>query len=161
MFKKYESRKVAALAAAVFLVLAALFLLLSYLVNQRVKVIDVSGCEIDTGEVVCKIEEVGTFYNYISTKGYAYIPGEDINEACIQVLMYDAKRDVYYELPTETVLREDITQEINDGCNYDYCGFQTASYKRNLKTNDGKWMLLYECNGRKLLVDPEKQEEEE
>ena len=101
MFKKYEGRKVAALVAAVFTVCAVLFLLLLYGMNQRVKVIDVSGCETDNGTIVCQIEEVGNFYNYVSVQGYAYLPGEDINVSCMRVLMYDEAKNIYYALPTE------------------------------------------------------------
>ena len=57
--------------------------------NERVKVIDVSGCETDNGTIVYQIEEVGNFYNYVSVQGYAYLPGEDINVSCMRVLMYD------------------------------------------------------------------------
>ena len=157
MFQKYEGRKTAALVAAVFSVFAVLFLLLLYALNQRVKVIDVSGCEKDTGNMVYNIEEVGTFYNYISVQGYAYLPGEDIDVSCIRVLMYDDETDTCYALPTETDKREEITERAGDGHDYDYCGFRSAAYQRKLGGN-GRLMILYECNGKRILIDPDREE---
>lgn len=154
MLKKYEGRKVAGFIAAVCSVFIIFFLLLLHFMNQRVKVIDVSDCERSTGEVVFQIEEVSTFYNYIFVGGYAYIPGEDIDESCIQVLMYDESKDMYYELPTETVKREDVTEDADDGYDYDYSGFRSAAYKSKLPEN-GRFVLLYQCNGRKILIQEE------
>ena len=118
--------------------------------------IDVSGCETDNGTIVYQIEEVGNFYNYVSVQGYAYLPGEDINVSCMRVLMYDEAKNIYYALPTETVEREEITGNVDDGHNYDYCGFKSAVYK---KKAEGKLMLLYECNGRRILIDPDQEVE--
>lgn len=154
MLKKYEGRKVAGFIAAVFSVFIIFFLLLLHFMNQRVRVIDVSDCERNTGEVVFQVEEISTFYNYFSAEGYAYIPGESIEVSCMQMLIYDENTDVYYALPTETVKREDVTESVNDGNDYDYSGFRSAAYKNKIPEN-GKLMLLYRCNGRKILVELE------
>lgn len=153
MFKKYESGKVAGFVAAVFSVFAMLFLLLVYFMNQRVEVIDISDCNRSSAEKVeFEIEKFDDSYDFISITGYAYIPGESIDYSDIQVLAHDMEKQVYYKLPTEVILRNEITQGMNDGYNYDYSGFKSVVYKKEIPKNCSI-AILYRCNSNNILVE--------
>ena len=153
MFRKYEGRKMAALVAAVFSAFVLIFIALLFWVNRRVEMVDVSKCaRNDTGSVTYGIEEKGDYFNYIYVNGYAYEPGVSIDSAVTKVLVRDTDTGAYYELPTENVRREDITEERNDGCNYDYAGFKSVAYKSELPERY-TICILYECNNEKILIE--------
>lgn len=153
MFRKYEGRKMAALVAAVFSAFVLIFIALLFWVNRRVEMVDVSKCaRNDTGSVTYGIEERGDYFNYIYVNGYAYEPGVSIDSAVTKVLVRDTDTGAYYELPTENVRREDITEERNDGCNYDYAGFKSVAYKSELPERY-TICILYECNNEKILIE--------
>lgn len=153
MFQKYEGRKAAALVGAIFSVCVLIFFVLVFWMNQRVKVIDVSDCvKEDAGSLVHRVEESGDFFNYLSMGGYAYKPGTDIESASINILAQDTDTGIYYVLPTEIEVREDITESVNDGHNYDYSGFKCVVYKSKLPKHFNLY-ILYQCNGEKILVD--------
>lgn len=153
MFIKYDPRKVAGFVSVVFSVFSVLFLLLVFFLNQRVEVIDISACDRNSAEkVIFKIEEFDDSYDFISITGYAYIPGESIDYSNIQVLAHDMKKQVYYKLPTEIVLKKEITQGMNDGYNYDYSGFKSVVYKNKIPTNCNI-AILYRCNDNNILVE--------
>ncbi|MEE1250845.1 MAG: hypothetical protein UHU19_16690 [Lachnospiraceae bacterium] len=153
MFRKYEGRKTAALVAAVFSAFVLIFIALLFWVNRRVEMVDVSKCaRNDTGSVTYGIEEKGDYFNYIYVNGYAYEPGVSIDSAVTKVLVRDTDTGAYYELPTENVRREDITEERNDGCNYDYAGFKSVAYKSELPERY-TICILYECNNEKILIE--------
>ena len=153
MFRKYEGRKMAALVAAVFSAFVLIFIALLFWVNRRVEMVDVSKCaRNDTGSVTYGIEEKGDYFNYIYVNGYAYEPGVSIDSAVTKVLVRDTDTGAYYELPTENVRREDITEERNDGCNYDYAGFKSVAYKSELQERY-TICIFYECNNEKILIE--------
>ena len=153
MFRKYEGRKTAALVAVVFSAFVLIFIVLLFWVNRRVEVVDVSKCaRNDTGSVIYRIEEMGDYFNYIYVNGYAYEPGVSIDSTVTKVLVHDTDTGTYYELPTENVRREDITEERNDGCDYDYAGFKSVVYKSELPERY-TICILYECNNEKILIE--------
>lgn len=157
MFRKYEGKKTAALLTVLFTACMLIFIALLFFVNQRVEMIDVSDCDRnENGSVTYKIEETGDYFNYIYVNGYAYEPGISIDSAVTIVLAHDTDTGAYYELPTENVEREDITEERNDGCNYDYAGFKSVAYKSKLPQHY-TICILYECNNEKILIDTTEQ----
>lgn len=153
MFRKYEPRKAAGFVSVVFAALSVLFLLLVFFLNQRVEIIDISACERNNAEkVTFKIEEFDDSYDFISITGYAYIPGESIDYSNIQVLAHDTKKQIYYKLPTEVVLKNEITQGMNDGYDYDYSGFKSVVYKNKIPANCSI-AILYRCNDNNILIE--------
>lgn len=155
MLKKYEEKKATVFLISVFSICVVLFLGGVYFMNHRVKVIDVSNFNTqDAGKVTCKIESLDDTYDFISVSGYAFIPGEDIDYAAMQILICDNETGIYYAIPTEVILREDITRAVGDGYNYNYSGFSGAVYKSKCPV-DGSLYILYRCNGNNILVKPE------
>lgn len=152
MNRAYDRSKTGKTAAVLFGLFAAAYLLLLYIVNQRVVAVDVSGCEVcSAGQMSFKIEKIESRYGYLEVRGYAYEPGVSIDTADTRLLAYDPTADVYYRLPSENVKKEKLTKEANDGFNYDYAQFR--SVVRQSKLPGGcRVCIWYCCNGNDKLI---------
>lgn len=56
--------------------------------------------------------------------GWVIKDSEQINSNAIKVVLIDIETDNKYVLPTQIEIREDVTEHLNDGNNYDYSGFK-------------------------------------
>lgn len=153
MHMQYEKKKIAAVVAVVFSLLVIVWLGLTFFINQRVKPIDVSACDRQSAAGVdWKIDSVKGEYNYMTIKGHAYQPGISVDKVETVVVIHDAVNDVYYELPTESVKKEKLTEKAGDGYNYDYAQFQAVAFLD--KIPDGSRIyILYRANGSNILVE--------
>ena len=112
MNRNFDKGKAAKILTGIFVFVAAAYLLLLFWVNQRVSVIDVSGCEQGAAEQMAyKIENIKCRDKYVEITGYAYEPGVSIDRADTSVLAYDPVSEVYYKLPTENIKKEKITKK--------------------------------------------------
>lgn len=134
-------------------VLAYLFLL--FWTNQKVVTVDVSGCEIVTGdEIEYGFDRFMCEYGYADIRGHAYEKGVEIKSADTEVLAYDPATGIYYRLPTRVVKNTKLTKEADDGCNYDYGQFQAIAFLKNFPV-DSKACILYRVNGESKLIRTE------
>ena len=155
MDRQYDKVKTGKTVSGLFALCAVGYLLLLFFVNQRIVKADVSGC--DTGAVAqmeFKIEYIKCKYGYVEVGGYAYEPGISVDTADTQVLAYDPTADIYYALPTENVKKEKLTEQADDGFNYDYAQFRAVA--RQSKLPDGcRACIRYRCNGADRLIHTE------
>ena len=152
MNSQYDKGKVSKIVLGIFLVCAVSYLAVLYGLNQRVKIVDVSGCEIaDETTMQYKIEKIEYKRNYIKISGYAYRQGISVDTADTVLLAHDPTTDIYYELPTENVKKTKLSKNANDGFNYDYAGF-TAVIRHDRVQSGSRIYIRYRCNGFDLLL---------
>ena len=155
MKDQYDKGKVSKIVLGIFLVCAVSYLTVLYGLNQRVKIVDVSDCEIaDETTMQYKIEKIEYKRNYIKISGYAYRQGISVDTADTVLLAHDPTTDIYYELPTENVKKTKLSKNADDGFNYDYAEFQ--SVVRSKKIPGGcKACIWYRGNGENVLIPTE------
>lgn len=155
MSKQYDKKLIGWIAGAVFTVVVILWIGITFFTNQRVKEIDVSNIDRTAAAGVdFSIDSVSHKYDYISIRGHAYQPGISVDMVETVIVVYDAVNDKYYELPTESVKRKKLTEEANDGYNYDYAQFEAVAFKN--KIPDGSRVcILYRVNGSEILIETE------
>ena len=155
MDRQYDRAKIGKITACLLAVCAVCYLLLLFFVNQRIVKADVSGCDTGAAEKMeYKIEKIECKYGYVEVRGYAYEPGLSIDAADTQLLAYDPTADVYYALPTENVKKEKLTEQANDGFDYDYAEFRSVA--RQSKLPGGcRVCIRYRCNGADRLISTE------
>lgn len=155
MKKQYDRDKAGTLVLLLSGVCAAAYLLLLFVVNQRIVVVDVSGCDTGAAEQMeYKIEKTECRYGYVEVHGYAYEPGVSVDTADTQLLAYDPTSGVYYGLPTENVKKEKLTENAGDGFNYDYAQFQSAARLGSLP-GGCRICIWYRGNGANRLISTE------
>ncbi|MCM1257335.1 MAG: hypothetical protein NC307_05740 [Roseburia sp.] len=148
---EYEKKTAVAVMGGIFSACVLVFLLVLFWWNQRIMAVDVSHCEIDSGQLTYKLTKTyGT--NFIKLEGYAYVPGQSIDYANIKVLAYNPAEDKYYELPTESVKKTSVAKKAKDGYNYDYCGFSSVVLARKI-WDDTKFYIRCQNNGVDILAD--------
>ncbi len=158
--KRYEAEKVVAFLSVCFAVGIGLYMFGMYCINNDVEKIDVSDLKrFSEGKLEYGVKEIRDDLDYVSVTGYIYEPGVSSSEVLVEtdLLACDDDTGQYYKLPTENILSTDITEQVNDGCDYSYAGFKSVSYKKDLPVNY-HFALLYESNGEKILVDEGKEE---
>lgn len=149
--ENYDKNKVVPWVGGIFCGCVLVFFLALFWWNQRIVPVDVSHCEIDSGQLTYKITKTyGT--NFIKLEGYAYVPGQSIDYANIKVLAYNSTEDKYYELPTESVKKTKITKKAEDGCNYDNCGFCAVVLAEKM-WDDARFFIRCQNNGVDILAD--------
>lgn len=159
-FKRYDTRKMFTFLSIFFWIGIVLYTFFVFEINGRVKKIDTSNLKIPSqGQIEYCIENIRDDLDYIMITGYAYEPGISSSQILVKIdlLICDESTKQYYELPTENMLRTDITESVNDGCDYRYAGFKSVSAKKNLP-DQYHIAILYERNGEKMLIDEGKNE---
>lgn len=149
--KNYDKNRVVFWVGGIYCALVLVFLLALFWWNQRITPVDVSGCQVNGGQLMYALDKnYGS--NFVKLEGYAYVPGQDIIYADISVLAYDPAGDKYYELPTEIVKKTNITKEAGDGFDYDNCGFSSVVLSRKLG-NGTRFYIRCKNNGGDILAD--------
>ena len=90
-------------------------------------------------------------------RGWLIHKGESTSYAAIKVALREQGSDTVYIIPTETSIRKDVTEAMNDGCSYDVSGFSASSGNISPKldtSSENYTVYLYsDLNGREFLVD--------
>lgn len=155
MNKHYEKEGTAKRIAVISAAFILLFLMFLYWDNQRIQVIDVSGCDTSSAEkITYGIEKYRNELGYIYIKGYAYEPGVSVDYADISLLAYDQVTKKYYRLPTENIENEKLTEHADDGFNYNYAAFESVTMRKKIKEGC-RFYLLYRNNGENILIQTE------
>ncbi len=155
MKNQYDKAKVSKIVLCLFVLCAAGYLLLLFRVNQRVAVVDVSGCKTaEAGQMEYKIEKIECKYNYAEIKGYAYMPGVSVDTADTVLLAYDPTADLYYELPTENIKKTKLTENADDGFNYDYAQFKSVTLRKKIP-GGCRICIWYRGNEENILIPTE------
>lgn len=150
----YDKKKIARAAAMVYALGVLCLLLFLFCFQSRVTVMDVSGCQTPDERMVYKIEKLAGVQGYITIEGYAYEKGQSIQTAGVSVLAYDDEKDVYYKLPTEVEVREELSEQAGDGHDYSSAGFRAVVSHKKLRHGD-KIYLWYGSNGKNILIPTE------
>lgn len=149
--ENYDKKTAVRWIGGIFALCGAVFLLFLFFWSQRIRPVDVSGCQIDNGQMVYKIEKTYG-EEFIKLEGYAYVPGQSIDYADIRVVAYNPVKDKYYELPTECTINKKRTKKEDDGFNYDNCGFSSVVLAD--KVEKGTKFFIRCChNGKDILLD--------
>ncbi len=87
----------------------------------------------------------------IKISGWIATPGESIERTCIHVVLKSNSSGKYYVLPTNVETREEITSKIDDGNNYDECGFSCdlPYWGSDASSESFTVYILYELNNHK------------
>lgn len=149
--KNYDKNKVVPWIGGIYCACVLVFLLILFWWNQRIIPVDVSGCQVNQGQLNYVVSKVyGS--NFVKLEGHAYVPGQDIVYADIKIVAYNPEEDKYYELPTEIVKKTRVTKDAQDGFNYDNCGFSSVVLVKNI-WNNTKFYIRCKNNGADILVD--------
>lgn len=152
MNQKYDKVKIAKILIGAYAFCVMAFLLLLFWTNQRVVTVDVSECEIVTGdEIEYGFDKFMCEYGYTDIRGHAYEKGVEIKSADTAILAYDSATGLYYQLPTRVVKNTKLTKEADDGCNYDYAQFRAIAFLKNFPV-DSKACIWYRVNGESKLI---------
>ena len=154
MNQPYDKAKIGKILLFVFILLSAAYLFLLFFVNQRVVIVDVSGCDRDTENMKYKVSEISCEYDYIEIRGYAYEKGESLLIADTVLLAHDPTTDLYYKLPTENTKRTKLTKNADDGCNYDYAQFKSTVLQKKIPSGC-RLCIWYRGNGSNKLIQTE------
>lgn len=112
-----------------------------------------------------KIEKVGKNSKYLynidnldkvnqdnfEVKGWIIKKKENIKNVSINIMLKDDNK--FYVLPTKIVKREDVTEKLNDGVNYNFSGFQAYLKKpEGIKQKKSRIYILVEINGDRSII---------
>ena len=153
MEKQYDKKLIGWIAGIVFLAVVTVWISITFFTNQRVKEIDVSAVDrLSAAGLVYNIDKLRQKHDYITITGYAYQPGISVDTVQTAVVIHDVMTDTYYELPTESVNKEKLTEDAGDGYNYDYAQFEAVAYKKHVP-DASRVYILYRVNGSEILVE--------
>lgn len=109
---------------------------------------------ISANDYLFYIEKVKYNADMINVRGWFLKKGEDIGTAIQHVVIRDIDSGKCYKLSTKAESREDVTQSINDGHNYDMSGFNAYTDIKGIMSDsrDYELYILDENNGRNELV---------
>lgn len=90
-------------------------------------------------------------------RGWMIHKGESVKYAAIKVALREQDSDSIYIIPTEIIVRKDVTEAMNDGCSYDISGFSASSAnissKLDISEKSYTIYLYSDYNGREFLID--------
>ncbi len=102
-----------------------------------------------------KIKYTGNGSKYLQFKGWAFIPGQNIEMVNSHFILRESDTDQYIQLKTICQRREDVTKAYGEDLyNYDLCGLKAVVSIKALergKTYD--IMIAYQNDGANWLVD--------
>ena len=101
-------------------------------------------------------DEVSITKDYVCIAGWLIKPGEQVEKAAIKVVLKKSDSDMYYVLPTDLIERKDITESMDDGNDYTYCGFSVKiPYWDELDTDtDYEILAQYNLNSNERVYIP-------
>lgn len=152
MNHQYDKAKIGRILIGAYALCVLAYLLLLYWTNQRVVVVDVSGCEIVSGdEIEYGIDKLFCEYGYANISGHAYEKGVPVETADTAVLAYDPATGLYYQLPTKIAKNTKLTENEGDGCNYDYAQFYSVAFLKKIPAECEAY-IWYRVNGASKLI---------
>lgn len=90
-------------------------------------------------------------YDVLEVEGWIVYKGENIETWKLSMIIQNSNN--CYIVPLVMRGREDVTEKLNDGVNYDYSGFSATVNRRYIENGNTRYYILYENNGRDMIVD--------
>ena len=100
------------------------------------------------------IESIQIAENYITIRGWAFIPGEETTEYDISIVLNNLNSGDVIELPTQMVDLDDLNNKYSDELNYANNGFFAKINKDLIKFDKNTFAIYikYFNNGHRLFI---------
>ena len=118
-------------AIIVMIMLSFGFCFLIYADKAQVKTITLSQLGGEEKINFC-IDDASVENGIVFILGWAFEKGQSIETYDLRVALKEHDSDKAYVLPTEMLIRNEVTQAYNDGFNYDASGFLSRAYASRL-----------------------------
>ena len=114
---------------------------------ESVVVSDASGYRFNVENISWKKDDISITEDYVCISGWLLKQGQQVDKVEIRVLLRNLNTGEYLVLPTDVIERSDVTEYINDGKDYNYCGFSVKiPYWDELDTTDYEVLAQYALN---------------
>lgn len=108
--------------------------------------------ELEEGSYICKIDRiVEDNYQYDDIQGWVVVPGQPISRYNTSLVLY-SDDGFAYAIPMKMMERDDVTESINDGVDYDMCGFGGRVRKSLLDGRTCYIGFLVDVSGNEYLI---------
>lgn len=143
----------AKLALIGLLLLSVIFCFLIFYDAGSIKKIDMNHVLV-TDDITYCIDSVQQSNGVLTIADWAAKQGESIESIDMQVVLCSEDTQTGYVLPTQMTNRQEVTDALNDGFNYNYSGFLSRGLLSKLKLSkrDFTIYLHYKNNGEDLWV---------
>jgi hypothetical protein len=148
------------LASGVILVLGVCFLLFWVIGRTSFYVPDEE--RMTRRDAVFTVDEVAIDRNYLTISGWSVVLEEDIVTNNTRILLHNVREDTYLLIPTEMVIRGDVTEVLNDSeigseYNYNNSGWLARVHVNRLagELSDYRIVILYQNNDNYFTIDTE------
>ncbi|MCR5272115.1 MAG: hypothetical protein K6E13_03930 [Lachnospiraceae bacterium] len=150
---EYKPNRMIKFVVCIFTAVALLICALTYLQYVTKKSVDISQYDIGGDEYHHQIEQIYRGESgEIRITGFAFKAGEDIETVDVAVIVKDTSTEETYELRTGCFSREDISQLMDDGCDYSMSGFQAVTGKKELN-GTYRIYIMFRNNDSECLLD--------
>ena len=124
--------------------------------SETVAIVDDSAYIYNLETVQWKQDEISISKDYVIISGWLIKQGESVDKAAIRIVLRDTESGRYYVLPTDVIVRNDVTTYFADGNNYDYSGFSVKiPYWSELDTDtDYELFAQYDLNNNVRVYVP-------
>ena len=121
---------------------------------DKVKIENTSFYKFYIDDLSWRKDNILTTKDFCKIQGWLIKPGEEIESAAIKIVFQNMSDGRYYIIPTQMSERKDVTAYVDDGKNYDECGFSVEiPYFEKLNSNlDYEIFALYSLNGKENLI---------
>lgn len=104
---------------------------------------------------LCNIDNI-TLDDDGDISGWIIKKGESIKIVAIKVILQDTVTQKSYVVPTQVLVREDVTEFFDDGTNYDNSGFivetKNLDYSLDIGNHDYQIFIYLDINGSECIV---------
>jgi hypothetical protein len=114
-------------------------------------------------DAVFTVDKVTIERNYLTVSGWSIILGEDIVTNNTRILLHNVREDTYLLIPTEMVVRGDVTEALNDSESYPDYNYNNSGWLARVHVNrlagelsDYRIVILYQNNDDYFTIDTEK-----
>lgn len=133
--------------------LGLLFALIVFYDKQNIHKINNEDYIETKGDISYVIDSVDYNEDSISIIGWAYKMGQDIKNYDTEIVLNNITTNEFITIPTDMVIRKDVTEFFNDGFNYDCSGFSSKVLNRKLNRNDTyNIYILYRNDSHNYLI---------
>jgi len=112
------------------------------------------------GEPKFAVEELTIERGYLTVAGWSVVLGEDIVVNNTRILLYNERENSYLLIPTEMVIRGDVTEELYNpqadiNYNYDNSGWlaRVSTGRLRAELGDYQIVILYQNNEDYFLIE--------
>lgn len=126
--------------------------------EMKIKKINISGIQELTEEdgAICYFDESNEIEGErLDIRGWFLIKGYQSTTVNLHILLKNNTTNDCYELPTAILTRTDVTENLNDGIDYDNSGFYTNAYNKKFDFENSSYeiAILYETENNKYLYN--------